>query len=153
MERAGRAPGPAESDRFMAPNIPIMKNIIPLMRIATAGRGFLFILALVFTVNDARPAAADTLCMRSGKVYHNLTVVSETKETVSVRLGENRVMGIQRQDITIHLKSGMKIYVYRRDFKDFTAYFRGSDKSGYVFATHPDGSGEFTVKESDIFWI
>ena len=153
MERAGRAPGPAESDRFMAPNIPIMKKIIPLMRIATAGRGFLFILALVFTVNDARPAAADTLCMRSGKAYHNVTVVSETKETVSVRLGENRVMGIQRQDIAIHLKSGMKIYVYRRDFKDFTAYFRGSDESVYVFTTQQDGSGEFTVNESDMYWI
>ncbi|HRZ25402.1 MAG TPA: helix-turn-helix domain-containing protein [Spirochaetota bacterium] len=137
----------------MATNSPVMNLTIPNQRSVKTGRIILFILALVAVMIATRPAMADTLCMKISKAYHNVTVVSETKETIAVRLGDNRVMEIQRQNIVIHLKRGMKIYVYRRDFKDFTAYFRGSDESGYVFASQPDGSGEFTVKESDIFLI
>ncbi len=130
-----------------------MKNIIPLMRIATAGRGFLFILALFFTVNDACPVMADTICMDFFKACHDVTILSEAKDTVRVQLRDGHVMDVPRRRIQLLLKPAMKVYVYRNDWTGSIAWFRSSNDSGYTFAARSDGTGEFTVKSGDIYFI
>jgi AraC-like DNA-binding protein len=140
----------------MAQSSPIIrhfKSIIPRPRKAKTGRIILFILALAFTVTASSPAMADALAINCHKVFHDVTILSETGDSVTVKLRDGHVMEVPVKSINLILKPGMKLYVYRNDWTGLTAWFKSSDESGFTFSDNTDGSGEFTVKKSDVFFM
>jgi len=150
---AGRTPDPSAGDNFMATDSTFMNTALPHQRKAKTGRIILFILALVAVMIAARPSTAETLCMRFFKTCHNAVILSETKDSITIKLRDGQALKVPRSKIRVILKPGMKAYVYKRDRTDFTAYFRGSDESGFTFGGSADGTGEFTVKKGDIYFI
>ena len=140
----------------MAQSSPIIdhfKSIIPRPRKAKTGCIILFILALAFTVTASSPVMADALAINCFKVFHDVTILSETGDSVTVKLRDGHVMDVPGEMISLILKPGMKVYVYRNDWAGLTAWFKSSDESGFTFSGSADGSGEFTVKKSDVFFI
>ncbi|PKL16418.1 MAG: hypothetical protein CVV49_16370 [Spirochaetae bacterium HGW-Spirochaetae-5] len=103
----------------------------------------------------AMPLQAEFVFLKNGSIIEG-KIVTDAKDSISIRDKESKVVDIQRSNIIRVLYTSMKlgrIYIQKRDGEGLVAFMVDEDRDSYTFRKDLYKPEEFVIERSDVLFI